>query len=281
MLAILTPTEAEQVAYNGRTEIHGDKRVPAVSFRLKFASVPNTWLDMISKTLRHAIYEAVPGQEQLEGVEPATPVLRSRDIKHLKLDNVYEGWRVMVEHGIGEDSALVMGSCKLDGIEVDLYEGGHIDMSVKVGTADLDRNGAGVLWANQMRKVKVTFTPPKPPEPAIDGSKAAFEKDYSRDETPDRALQADLLDAGGNEPGGTGEAAGVVWPFATSIGGGDGQAGDGPAPGGDDPPADGHEVDAAVGGEADAGGEQPATEATATAKPRRSGRAGKKTAVIE
>lgn len=131
----------------GRTQKAGKEDVPAVSFRLKLSSVPNVMLDLLSKTMRHTAYEAVPGQEQLPGVEATTPILRSKDLKHWAPETTLEGWSVIVARGISDDDALQMGSCKLDDFRCDLYEGGHVDIDFRVGTADLDEAGAGMLWA--------------------------------------------------------------------------------------------------------------------------------------
>lgn len=204
MFELKTPTEAKMTSFTGRTQRHGDEDVPAVSFRLQFMQAPNSWLDKISPTLRPALYKSVEGQEQLPGVEPATPVLRSRDIKHIKLENVYEGWRVTIEHGIDDESALVMGSVKIDDIGVTLHEGGFCDFEVRFGTADLDRHGAGLLWSKQKEMVSVMAKAPAPKQAAIDGTTEAFKRDYSTDGL-DQALQADLLD-GDQKPAGD-------WPF--------------------------------------------------------------------
>jgi len=223
MFELLTPTEGKMTSFTGRVQRHGDQEVPAVSFKVKFEKVPNTWLDRISPTLRHALFKAAEGQEQLPGMEDVTPFRRSKDINRINLDNVYEGWRITVEHGIDDESALVMGSVKVDDFVVDLYDTGHVDLEVRFGTADVDRHGAGLLWAKQKEKVHLLAQAPKPKEDAIDGSTEAFKKDYSQDESPDRALQADLLAAGADadKPAGEGDAGGN-WPFGTSVGSADG-----------------------------------------------------------
>lgn len=167
-------TECTLTKFVGRTQKAGKEDVPAVSFRLKLTSVSNTMLDLLSKTMRLTAYEAVPGQEQLPGVEVTTPILRSKDLKHWAPETQLDGWSVIVARGISDDDALQMGSCKLDDFRCDFYEGGHVDIDFRVGTADLDESGAGMLWGRQERKVFVQITAPEMPaeQPAaIDGSR--------------------------------------------------------------------------------------------------------------
>jgi hypothetical protein len=183
-------TECELTTFVGRTQKSGKDDVPAVSFRLKLASVRNELLDLFSPTMRLTVYAPVEGQEQLPGVEVTTPILRSKDLKHWAPETCLEGWTVVVARGITEDSALQMGSCKIDDFRFDFFEGGHMDVDFRVSTADVDEAGAGMLWGRQKRKVFVTVTPPEAPPKAIDGSTEAFKKDH-----PGAADgQADLLD---------------------------------------------------------------------------------------
>jgi hypothetical protein len=172
-------TECTLNKFVGRTQKSGKDDVPAVSFRLRLASVSNTMLDMFSKTMRLTVYEPVPGQEQLPGVELTTPILRSKDLKHWAPEDVRcEGWNIIVARGIDDDSALQMGKAKLDDFRFDFFEGGHMDVDFRVSTADLDEEGAGMLWGRQERKVFVgVIAPEVPPEP-IDGTVSAFEKDH-------------------------------------------------------------------------------------------------------
>jgi hypothetical protein len=81
MLFHLKPdTECELTSFVGRTQKSGPDDVPAVTFRLKLASVRNELLDLFSPTMRHTVYAPVEGQEQLPGVEVTTPILRSKDL---------------------------------------------------------------------------------------------------------------------------------------------------------------------------------------------------------
>lgn len=173
-------TECVLTTFVGRTQKSGPDDVPAVTFRLKLASVPNALLDLFSPTIRHTVYRAVEGQEQLPGMEDTTPILQSKDLTEWAPDTCLEGWRVIVARGISDDSGLQMGSCKVDDFRFSFFDGGHMDVDFRISTADVDEAGAGMLWGRQKRKVFVMITAPEAPtsKPAIDGSVEAFKKDH-------------------------------------------------------------------------------------------------------
>lgn len=173
-------TECVLTTFVGRTQKSGPDDVPAVTFRLKMASVSNMLLDLFSKTIRHTVYRAVEGQEQLPGMEDTTPILQSKDLTDWAPDTCLEGWTVIVARGIGDDSALQMGSVKIDDFRFTFHDGGHMDADFRLSTADVDEAGAGMLWGRQKRKVFVMITAPEAPtaKPAIDGSAEAFKRDH-------------------------------------------------------------------------------------------------------
>lgn len=163
MFELKTTTECELTSFTGRTQKSGKEDVPAVSFRLRITNAQNTMLDMLSPTMRLMAYAPVEGQEQLPGVELTTPVLRSPDLKTWKSDVVHEGWKVFLARGIGDGDGLQMESCKVDEFAFDLHNGGHVDCEFRVSTADLDEEGAGMLWGRQKRKVFVQVHAPELP----------------------------------------------------------------------------------------------------------------------
>lgn len=173
-------TECVLTTFVGRTQKSGPDDVPAVTFRLKMASVSNMLLDLFSKTIRHTVYRAVEGQEQLPGMEDTTPILQSKDLTEWSPDTCLEGWTVIVARGINDDSALQMGSVKIDDFRFTLHDGGHMDVDFRLGTADVDEAGAGMLWGRQKRKVFVMISAPEAPtaKAAIDGSVEAFKRDH-------------------------------------------------------------------------------------------------------
>jgi hypothetical protein len=163
LFQLTTETETELTTFVGRTQKAGKEDVPAVTFRLKLSSVHNGILDLFSPTIRATAYKAVEGQEDLPGVEAATPILRSKDLKHWAPETRLEGWTVTMARGRNDDTALVMGACKLDDFRFDLEEGGHVDIDFRVSTADVDEAGAGMLWGRQKRLVFVRIEAPELP----------------------------------------------------------------------------------------------------------------------
>jgi hypothetical protein len=167
----LTHQSATLKTVTPRKEAHGDSKVTAVSFGLKFTA-PNTLLDHLSPSLRTTLYKpaAIEGQEPLEGVDEPTPLLRTRGIETVKLVGTLEGWTVQVDHGIDEDDPMTFGGCKLDAFSVAPMEGGTVELHLRVGTSDIDAAEIGLLCDKLQEEIVVSITAPKPMEPAIDGS---------------------------------------------------------------------------------------------------------------
>lgn len=161
-----------------RTEKHGDEDVFAVSLGFKITTA-NTILDRLSPTLRDALYKAVPDQEQLPGVEPSTPLLRTRAIDTLTLAAVFEGWTLTIPHGIDEDAPIKLGIAKVDKFKLTPHEGGSVDLQFRVGSSDIDATEAGLLCAKLGQEVTITLTAPViQTAPVIDGTTEAFKRDY-------------------------------------------------------------------------------------------------------
>lgn len=204
MFELTTTTECELTSFTGRTQKSGRDDIPAVSFRLKIVDAKNTILDTLSKTIREVIYAPVEGQEQLPGVEIVTPVLRCREMKTWKSDVVHEGWKLFISRGIQEGGGLQMGSCKLDEFTFDLHDQGFVDCEFRVSTADLDEEGAGMLWGRQKRKVFVQVHAPElPAAGATEATGAQIDGSVGH---PGAAGQGSLLEDGDDD--GDGEGAG-------------------------------------------------------------------------
>lgn len=195
MFEVKTTTECELTSFTGRTQKSGRDDIPAVSFRLKINDAKNTILDMLSPTIREVIYAPVEGQEQLPGVEIVTPVLRCREMKTWKSDKVHEGWKLFIARGIAEGGGLQMGSCKLDEFTFDMHDQGFVDCEFRVSTADLDEEGAGMLWGRQKRKVFVQVHAPE--LPAAGSTEATGAQIDGTVGHPGAAGQSSLLDDDG------------------------------------------------------------------------------------
>lgn len=168
---LLTTTAATLKTLTPRTEKHGDDDVSAVSLGLSITG-PNTLLDLLQPGLRDALYRAVDDQEQLPGVEPATPLLRSAGIESVKLTPKFEGWTLRIDARADEDDPIVLGSCKCDKFVVEPKQGGSIELTFRVGTSDIDESEAGWLFGHLSQELWITLTaPPKTEGEPIDGTR--------------------------------------------------------------------------------------------------------------
>jgi len=196
MLEITEFTEARLASVTNRTEKHGDEDVPAVTLAVEITTA-NTILDGICPGLRHALYKAVEGQEQLPGIELSTPVLRSNVIEKVQLTTAHEGWRLQVDDGIDDTDPMAFEGVKVDKLKVDAKQGGSITLGVRLGTSDVDSERLGKLAMHNGQSIWIKLLKPEPKPDAIDGSVAAFQADH-----PDAT---DLFAAGGETDGAEGE----------------------------------------------------------------------------
>jgi hypothetical protein len=176
MFELPTMTEAHVASVTNRIEKHGDEEVPAVSIGLQITAA-NTLLDLIDPTLRHALYKAVEGQEELPGVEPATPVLRCNSFETHTLTTAHEGWSLSVDDGIDETIPMTFGGRKVDKFKVEAKQGGSIVLRLRVGTSDVDAEKLGKLAMHNGQSIWITLTKPVRAE-SIDGSTEAFDADH-------------------------------------------------------------------------------------------------------
>jgi hypothetical protein len=216
-------TEAKLTSVTPRSEHHGKDLVSAISLGLTITG-PNTILDKLSPTLRHALYTIADASEQqgsLPEIDPPTPKLRTKHLGPLTLSlPAIEGGTLYVEWGIGDDMEL--GTCKVDKWRAECMEGGTVALSFRVSTNDVDETEAGRLFGKLGQVIDIRFTPPAlVAEPVhtgqvIDGTKGPgplFDPDDHYDLTPETALAAAVAAA----PAETQEeriARGVpAWPF--------------------------------------------------------------------
>lgn len=189
---ILTPTDATLTSVTPRTEKHGDEDVFAISLGLK-VTAPNTLLDTLAPGLRDSLYKAVEGQEQLPGVEPATPLLRCKVIDTLALAACFEGWTIAIDHGIDESDPITLGGAKVDKFRVVPSEGGSVSIAFRVGSNDIDAAEAGLLCSHLGQGISFTL---KAPEARKEGTTEATgaEIDGTRGHPGADAGQGSLLD---------------------------------------------------------------------------------------
>lgn len=165
-----TPTEAKLVTFTARTERHGKEDVAALTLGLSITA-PNPLLDLLSPTLRHALYSVAddytPG---LDGIEPPTPKLRTKQLVSPLALNIPEikGGRLYVQWGTGEDMIFEMTG--LGKWRLDAYDGGTVTLGFKVSFNDVSEEEAGHLFGKQGQMLHVQFQPPTlPTEPEQTG----------------------------------------------------------------------------------------------------------------
>lgn len=178
MFQLIEFTEAHVASVTNRQETHDDEKVPAVSIGLELICA-NTILDQIDQALRHSLYKAVEEQDQLPGIEPATPVLRCNSIKKVTLPTSHEGWTLSVDDGIDDTAPMVFGATKVDKFVVEPQQGGSISLRFRCGTSDIDADRLGKLAMHNGQSIWIKLTAPaKDTGPIIDGSNEAFERDH-------------------------------------------------------------------------------------------------------
>ena len=196
----LTKIPAKITSFTGRTETHGKEKVPALSFGL-LITTGNTILDALFPGLRLQIYKGVEelDQAQIDGVEPSTPLLRNENIEIIRMNKMLEGWAVIIDHGIDDETQIELGTCKIDNFAIEAYEGGSIDLAFRVGTSNCDWQDAGLLWSKNGQDVVLTVRAPEVQAEPIDGSVGAFEKDHPEAGKPLDMTQAFIDTAGDRE----------------------------------------------------------------------------------
>lgn len=177
MFQIHEMTEVHLATFTKREETHGDEKVPAVTIAVELTGA-NTLLDSIDPTIRHALYKAVEGQEDLPGVDPATPVLRCNSFEKHTLTAAHEGWALAVDDGIDDTKPMLFGGCKVDRLQIEAKQGGRVLLRFRIGTSDLDAERLGKLGMLHGHSMWITLKAPEKKADAIDGSTEAFEADH-------------------------------------------------------------------------------------------------------
>lgn len=134
------PTTALLASVTNRSEHHGEDHVPAVSlgFTIKTSDAV---VDMLCPQLR--------------------PVLGVAGIELVALATICEGWVVQLEHGIDNESAIVLGGCKLDSFRVLPLNDGMVELRLRVGSHDLVPMTLGLIGMKVQQDVVITITAPK------------------------------------------------------------------------------------------------------------------------
>lgn len=190
---------------NLRSEVHGEKHVPAVD--LSFTQdVPNTVLSYFDGALLSALYycsAASSGQAEIEGVPQILPNLRFPKLGlPLKWEDSGKGYFLEVDYGLGPDeSNIELDLCTVGEFRITPREGGTVEIKFRVQASgeQLTEKVFGKLASLIQQEVKIQLTPPKAvagdePDKQLPTTPDAVSKELFGDQgeeqdTPEKALE--------------------------------------------------------------------------------------------
>lgn len=175
----LEDVTATVTSYNSRGETHGESIVPAHDLGLQI-NCSNTVLAFFGPTLRQSLYaKAAAGRaprEAAQGELPVEPAMVT-DLPHLKNPCIVmpiklafegEGYRAVIDYGIGGDSDIVLTDCKVKNVRVDCQEGGTVVMRLRITKAEMDLRASGILSNHVQQDVVISLIPPSADQSEIE-----------------------------------------------------------------------------------------------------------------
>lgn len=188
-----TKARVTSVAVNG--ENHGKEIQPAVTLSLTMTK-SNDWLVNLSGWLKNAFYskgKSTAEQQSLPGTEVSdAPSLRMPECGPIDWTKEYTGLELVIDHGLGGDSDIVVTDCKADGIVITCMEGGSVEVSFKLKSNKPDESTRGRLTSLIKRDITITITAPTDAQQELDKPAPAAKK------APKGAASKAALDAAGN-----------------------------------------------------------------------------------
>lgn len=165
---------------NIRNETHGDKPVTAVDLRFIVAG-SNDLLALFAPGLQQALcfnQAAEQGQQDIGDVPTVLPNLRFPKMAPLVWTDEIATARVEIDYGTGGPSNIILNPCKVNNFKAELKEGGSTEISFRVQTSNVTPEVIGALTGKLKCETQITLTLPEVAKGTIDGSTAAFQKDY-------------------------------------------------------------------------------------------------------
>lgn len=188
-----TKARVTSVSING--ENHGKDIQPAVTLSLTM-TVANDWLINLSGWLKNAFYskgKSNAAQPELPGTEVSdAPSLRMPECGPIDWTKEYTGLALIIDHGLGGDSDIVVADCKADSIVLEFKEGGSVEVSFKLKSNKPDEATRGRLTSLIKRDITITIEPPTDAQQDLDKAAPAAKK------TPKGSASKAELDAAGN-----------------------------------------------------------------------------------
>ena len=146
---------------NPRAEIHGEDRRPA--FDLKFEAQCSSYvLIQFHPELRQILYKKNEAPDLVDQISPdALTSLRFSKMGAVKWEHEYSGYKVTVDYGLGGQSDIKLGECKVDNFKFVPQEGGTVVVLFRV-IAHPETPDVGRLCEFIQRDVDVSVEPPAP-----------------------------------------------------------------------------------------------------------------------
>lgn len=147
-------------SFNPRAEKHGDENVPAGD--IKFTTTGHSsMLDAFNRGLRPLLYRKADlvGEQQalLEGDD--LTALAMPNLKPLRLDEDYPGYRLEISEGLEFSRPIVMDDVELSGFVFEPAEGGSVKISFRAACHP-DEEISGALCQLIQESPYITLVPP-------------------------------------------------------------------------------------------------------------------------
>jgi hypothetical protein len=196
---LIGKTRAKLCKVENQSKKMGQKELlPAVKIRV-MATVPNTVLEMFDPSLRSFLYEkngqGAKEQKQLEGVEVVTdlPQLRQAGVRlgALHWTDEQTGCKLVIDYGMGGDSNIIIGDCKVDNFKLVPKDGGTTQVFFTLFSTDVDRETLGDVGMLHQHEVQIELTAPEVVQEQIKEEEppaAKGKKGKPAPQTPEAAL---------------------------------------------------------------------------------------------
>jgi len=123
---------------NVRTEKHGDDDVPAMDLEFEWTT-SNRALALFNAKLVDRLYlEGETRSKPVEGVETVRTALAFPEITSVPWKQEDTGMMLIIEHGLGGKSDLVLRDCTVDKFKIRPLEGGTVEIKFKARTSSQD-----------------------------------------------------------------------------------------------------------------------------------------------
>lgn len=168
--SIEEPTQISFSNLSTTTELHGEKRMPAVDMKLKIQTSAE-FLAELDPSLRGLLYrKAEKGEGDLADHMSKEPTkLRYPLMGPIKWDLELENYQMTVDIGLGDKlSNIVLPEVKVSNFLIIAKDGGTVEVTFSV-RAHPDEKQAGRLYEKQAQDIFIMLMPPEEMQAPLDG----------------------------------------------------------------------------------------------------------------